>query len=78
MTGSYVVGLGDTINRAVLSALAAADTLIFINYDGKKALTYARRTLLVYNVSDILVTEELKSCKNGVGSNFQEVMKGVR
>ena len=77
MTGCYVVGLGDTINRAVLSALATADTLIFVDNDGKKALTYACRTLLVYNVSDILVAEELESCKNGVGSSLSKTAKGV-
>ena len=67
MAGSNVVGLNDSVNRAVLSALATADTLILVDNEGKKALTYACRTLLVYNVSDILIAEELKCCKNGVG-----------
>ena len=77
MTGSNVVGLGDIINRAVLSALAAADTLVLIDNDGKKALTYACRTLLVYNVSDVLLAEELECCKNRVGSSLTETAEGV-
>ena len=59
VSGSNVIGLDDSINRAVLSALATADTLVLVNGEGKKVLTYAGRALLVHNVSDILLAEEL-------------------
>ena len=77
MSGSNVVGLDDSVNGAVLSALATSDTLVLINVEGKEVLTYACRTLLVYNVSDILFTEELEGCKNGVGSSLTETAKRV-
>ena len=77
VTGCNIVGLSDSVNRAVLSALAAADTNVLVDREGKKALTCARRALLVYNVSDILVTEELKRCKNGVGSGLSKTAKRV-
>jgi len=77
VSGSYVIGFVNSINRAVLSALAAADTLILVNCEVKESLTYACGALLIYNVSDILVTEELKSSKNRVGSSLTETAKGV-
>ena len=67
MSGSYVIGFVNSVNRAVLSALAAADTLILVDSEVKKSLTYASRTFLVNNVSNIFVTEEFKGRKNGVG-----------
>ena len=78
MAGSNVVGLIDSVNRAVLSALAAADTLILVDVEGEKVLTYACGTLLVHNVSDILLAEEVEGCKNGVGSSLSETAERVR
>ena len=72
MAGSNVVGFVDSINRAVLSALTASDTLILIDSEGEKALTYACGTLLIYNVCNVLVAEELECCKYGVGSCLTE------
>ena len=77
MSGSNIVGLCNSVNRAVLSALAASDTLILVDGEGKEALTYACRTLLVYNVSDILVSEEVKSGKNRVRSCLTKTAKRV-
>ena len=77
MAWSDVIGLSDSINRAVLSALAAADTLVLINTEGKEILTYACGALLVHNVRNVLVSEELKGCKNGVGSSLTETAERV-
>ena len=77
MSGSNVVGLVDSVNRTVLSALAAADTLVLIDIEGEKVLTYACGTLLIYNVSDILVAEEVEGSKNGVGSSLSETAERV-
>ena len=77
MAGCNVVGLNDCIVGAVLSALTASDTYVLINSEGEHALTYACRTLLLNNVSDILIAEELKSCKNGVRSSLTETAKRV-
>ena len=77
MTGCNVICLMDGVNGAVLSALAAADTLVLINNEGEKALTYACRTLLVNDVSYILVAEEVKSSENGVGRSLTETAKRV-
>ena len=77
MAGSNVICLGYCVNGTVLSALSATDTNVLIDCKGKEALTYARRALLVYNVSDILIAEELKCCKNGVGSCLTETAKRV-
>ena len=77
MSGSHVIGFVNSINRAVLSALTASDTLILVNCKVKKTLTYAGRALLINNVSDIFVTEEIKGSKNGVGSSLTETAEGV-
>ena len=77
MTGCYIVGLGNAIHRTVLCALAATDTLVLINHEGEKALTYACGTLLVHNVSDILVAEEVEGSKNGVGCGLTKTTERV-
>ena len=75
MTGSNVVGLNDGINGAVLSTLAAADTLVGIDLELNKLLADACRTLLVHDVSDILVSEVAKRGDNGVGSRLAKSAK---
>ena len=77
MSGSNVVGLLDSVNGAVSCALATSDTLILVDVEGKEVLTYACRTLLVYNVSDILVAEEVEGSKNGVGSSLSKTAERV-
>ena len=77
MTRSNVVGSLNCINGTVLCALSASDTLILINVEGKKALTYSRRALLVHNVGNIFIAEELKSCENGVGCSLSETAKRI-
>ena len=77
MSGSNIVGLCNSVNRAVLSALAASDTLILVDGEGKEALTYAGGTLLVNNVSYILIAEELESSENGVGSSLSKTAERV-
>ena len=77
MSGSNVIGLNDSVNRAVLSALATADTLVRIDGEGKKILTYTCGTLLVNNVCDVLLAEELEGSKHGVGSSLTETAERV-
>ena len=77
MTGSYVIGLSDCVSRALLSALAATDTLVSIDMIIDKTLTYASGANLINNVSDVFLAEELKGCKNRVGSSLTKSAKGV-
>ncbi len=75
MTGSDVISLGDSISRAVLSALAATDTFFLVDNEGNELLTYACGTLLVNDVSNILISEVLESRKNRVRSCLTETAK---
>ena len=70
MTGGDVVGSDDRIRRAVLGALATANALFGIDDELNQLLTYAGWTLLVYDVSDVLILEVAESRNNGVGSRL--------
>ena len=62
----------DCADGALSCAESTALTLICIDCVVEKTLTYACGTFLINNVSDIFVTEEFKSSKNGVGSCLTE------
>jgi hypothetical protein len=59
--GSGVVGDGNSRNRALLGAHTAAVAAVFDDVVFKEILTNARGTLVVYNVSLILVSEVTQS-----------------
>ena len=50
---------GDSVSRALSCAERTALTLSRVDVIGEQAPTYAGRTLLIHNVSDILVSEVL-------------------
>ena len=60
MAGSDVIGSDNGVSRAVLCALTATDTLVGIDLELNQLLADACRTLLVHDVSDVLVAEELQ------------------
>ena len=70
MTGSGVISFMNSFNGTVSRAHSAADTLVLINCEGEKVLTNACRSLLVLNVSLILVAEEFQRSEYGVGSGL--------
>ena len=57
MTGCNVISSCDRVNGTISCAKAASDTLIGIDLELEQALTYARRTLLVNDMSNILISD---------------------
>ena len=61
MTGSYVVGLLDSVDGTLSLAKSATDTLVLVDNVRHKILTYLCGTGLIDNVSYVLVSEGLES-----------------
>ena len=78
MTGGNVIGSGDSIGGTVLGAEAATDTLILIDDEVQQALADAGWTLLIDNVSDVLIAEETEGGENGVGFFKRRLRPGTR
>lgn len=61
MSGSDVIGLDDSVRRAVSCALTAADTLFSVDSESDELLADACRASLVNDVLNILVSEVTES-----------------
>ena len=77
MALSDIIGLENSICRAVLCALTASDALILVNSEVGQALANACGANLVHNVSNVLIAEELQRGKHGVGSSLSKAAKRV-
>ena len=61
VTGSYIIGLNNSVYGTLSFTKSTTDTLVLVNNVRHKVLTYLSGTLLVYYVSNILVSEGLES-----------------
>ena len=77
LSGSGVVGDGDSLSRALSGAEAAAGALFSVDPVFEQILTYARGTLLVADMCDVLVAEVTEGRKHGVGRGLSEAAQGV-
>ena len=68
---------GDGACRTVLRAQCTALTFIGINAVGQQGLTYARRTLLIHDVSNIFFSEVLQGGQYRVRRRLSQSAQGV-
>ena len=60
MTGSDVIGSCNSICRTLLCAHSATDTLIKVNLELKQGVSYACGTLLINDMSNVLISKVTK------------------
>ena len=72
LSGSDIIGLGDSSYRTVLSAEAAANAVVLDDLIAEQLLANACRTSALFDVSLILISELLDSRKNRVRSGLAE------
>ncbi len=72
LSGSDIIGLGDSSDRTVLSAQTAANALVLGDLIAEQLLTYSGRTSALLDVSLILISELLDSREYRVRSGLAE------